>query len=56
MARKLEEGSGGLASFTAIDGLVGEVCRTTMPTLSRLIRDAAVNAGDEWTARHRNAL
>ncbi len=42
--------------LTASDGTAGEVCSTTMPTLSRLIRDAAVQAEEEWAARHENAL
>ena len=42
--------------LTASDGTAGEVCSTTMPTLSRLIRDAAVQAEEEWAAQHENAL
>lgn len=56
LARKLEEGSGGPASFTMADGLAGEVCSTTMPMLSRLIQGAAVQAEEEWAARHENAI
>jgi len=47
MVRKLEEEP---------DCGSGEVCHSTMPLLSRLIRDAAVQAEKEWTARHENAL
>ncbi len=54
MVRKLEENPG--EAVTVTDGIAAEVSRTTMPTLSRLIRGAAVQAEEEWAARHANAL
>lgn len=54
MVRKLEENPG--EAVTVTDGITAAVSRTTMPTLSWLIRDAAAQAGVEWDARHANAL
>ncbi len=56
MVRKLEEDPDGDRRSTVVDGVSGEVCRTTMPLLSRLIRDAAVQAEEEWAARHEHAI
>ena len=56
MVRKLEEDPNGDRRSTVNDGVAGEVCRTTMPLLSRLIRNAADCAEVEWACRHRHAI
>ena len=53
---KLLEESEDSRSFATPDGKFGEACRATMPTLCRLIRDAAVQAESEWAARHEHAI
>ena len=55
MVRKLDR-SDDRRSFTAINGSEGLVFPTTMPTLSRLIRDAAAQAETEWACRHEHAI